>query len=214
MHDDLLGASLMASRIDELLGEIRRPEEELEDALKTHEVRFRYQIEGTRVKFQESVQAAHRRLRVGVFHWIKQSEPRNLVTAPVIYAMIVPFAIIDLTVSFYQLVCFPLYRIPKVERKRFIAIDRHQLSYLNSIEKLNCIYCGYINGVIAYIREIVARTEQYWCPIKHARKILDPHRRYVRFADFGDSDERELHLKNMRAEIREESTTRLTPERK
>ncbi len=115
--------------------------------------------------------------------------------------MAVPFLFLDLAVSFYQFVCFPLYRIPKVKRKRFIAIDWHQLSYLNSIEKFNCIYCGYVNGLIAYVREIVVRTEQHWCPIKHARKILDPHRRYTRFADFSDSEEFASHVEKMQAEL-------------
>lgn len=49
------------------------------------------------------------------------------------------------------------------------------LSYLNAIEKLNCVYCGYGNGVIAYGREIIARTEQFWCPIKHASKAAGEH---------------------------------------
>ena len=193
------------SRISELLGEIRRLEEELEEAVKTQEVRFRYQLEGTRVKFQQSVSNAHQQLKVGLLHWLRQSQPRNVASAPIIYAMIVPFFILDLFVSFYQLVCFPLYGIPKVRRRRFIAVDRHNLSYLNSIEKLNCVYCGYVNGLVAYVREIVARTEQYWCPIKHARKILDPHRRYARFADFGDSEEYESHAEKLRAEVRKPS---------
>jgi len=186
-----------------LLAEIRRLEEELEEAVKTHEVRFRYQLEGTKVKFQESVRAAHEQLKVGIFRWLRQSQPRNIASAPIIYAMIIPFVVLDLAVSLYQAACFPLYGIPKVRRSRFIAIDRHRLSYLNSIEKFNCVYCGYVNGLVAYVREIVARTEQYWCPIKHARKILDPHRRYARFADFGDSEEFELHAKKMRAALEE-----------
>ena len=28
-------------------------------------------------------------------------------------------------------------------------------------KKLNCVYCGYANGVIGHAREIAARTEQY-----------------------------------------------------
>lgn len=193
----------MESRISELLAEIRRLEEELEEAVKTHEVRFRYQLEGTKVKFQDSVRAAHEQLKVGIFQWLSQSKPRNIASAPIIYSMIIPFVVLDLLVSLYQVSCFPLYGIPKVRRRRFIAIDRHRLSYLNSIEKLNCVYCGYVNGLVAYVREIVARTEQYWCPIKHARKILDPHRRYARFADFGDSEDFELHAEKMRAALEE-----------
>ena len=188
----------MNSRISELLEEIREREEELEDAIKTHEVTFLYRLEGTKVKFERTVAQAHRRLKVGIFRWLRASNPRNVISAPVIYAMIIPFVLLDLTISVYQLICFPLYRIAKVNRQKYIAVDRHRLSYLNSIEKLNCVYCGYVNGLIAFSREIVARTEQYWCPIKHARKVLDSHRRYARFADFGDSEAYYLHLKRMR----------------
>ena len=41
-----------------------------------------------------------------------------------------------------------------------MVIDRYALSYLNVIEKLNCVYCEYVNGLIAYVQEIAARTEQ------------------------------------------------------
>jgi len=50
-----------------------------------------------------------------------------------------------------------------------------------------CVYCGYANGLIAYVREIAARTEQYWCPIKHARPIPAPHARYRVFFEYGDA---------------------------
>jgi hypothetical protein len=34
---------------------------------------------------------------------------------------------------------------------------------------------AYANGVFAYVREVGSRTEQYWCPIKHARRVLGVH---------------------------------------
>lgn len=94
-----------------------------------------------------------------------------------------------------------MYRVNKVERASYILIDRHHLSYLNSIEKINCVYCGYVAGVIGYAREISARTEQYWCPIKHAHKVLDPNRRYVRYADFGDGEKYHETHAQLRAEL-------------
>jgi hypothetical protein len=91
-----------------------------------------------------------------------------------------------------------------VRRNLFMAVDRHQLSYLNAIEKLHCFFCGYASGLIAYSREIIACTEQYWCPIKHARKIIDPHRRYARFADFGEAEGYQEHFLTMRNRVREQ----------
>ena len=67
-------------------------------------------------------------------------------------------------------------------------IDRQHLAYLNSIEKLNCVYCGYANGVFAYTREIAGRPEQYWCPIRHAKRVRAPHARYRHFVDYGDAE--------------------------
>ena len=188
----------MKSRISELLEEIKAREEELEDALKIRETELLYRLEGTKIKFEDAVEQTHRKLKVGIIHWLKKSNPVNILSAPVIYAMIFPFILLDLTISIYQLICFSLYKIQKVDRKKYIVIDRQHLSYLNFIEKFNCMYCGYINGLIAYSREIVARTEQYWCPIKHANKVLGSHRRYVHFADFGDPKDHHQHVVKMR----------------
>jgi hypothetical protein len=57
-----------------------------------------------------------------------------------------------------------VYRIPRVRRAEYLVVDRHHLQYLNGIERMNCLYCGYGNGVLAYAVEVAARTEQYWCP--------------------------------------------------
>jgi hypothetical protein len=60
-----------------------------------------------------------------------------LLTAPVIYALLVPFVLLDLWVTLYQWVCFPIYGMPRVPRRRYFMIDRHELEYLNAIEKVN-----------------------------------------------------------------------------
>ncbi len=77
-------------------------------------------------------------------------------------------------------------------------MDRGRLRYLNSIEKLNCVYCEYVNGVIAYIQEIAGRTEQYWCPIKHAMRMKTMHSRYRYFFDYGDAEEYRHRLDEVR----------------
>ncbi len=109
-----------------------------------------------------------------------------ILTAPFIYSMIIPAIILDFFIYFYQGICFPVYGIKKVERSQYIAFDRHKLSYLNSIQKLNCTYCSYFNGLIAYVREVASRTEQYWCPIKHSIRKKGLHKRYKNFFEYGD----------------------------
>lgn len=192
------------ARIREVLEEISRLEQELGQIVESQQARIRYRIEGTKIRFEQAVRESHARLRTSLPRWLRESSPRNVLSAPFVYAMIVPFVMLDLGLSVYQAICFRLYGVPRVVRSRFIVIDRHSLSYLNSIERLNCIYCGYANGLLAYAREIAARTEQYWCPIKHARKVLDPHRRYARFADFGEAADYYDHLQKMRTDLAEE----------
>jgi hypothetical protein len=73
-----------------------------------------------------------------------------------------------------------------VRRSDHLVFDRGHLAYLNWFERFNCSFCSYANGVVGYVREVAARTEQYWCPIKHARRILGAPERYQSFADYGD----------------------------
>jgi hypothetical protein len=188
----------MHDRIRQILIEITRLEDELATALQEQQVRLRYRYEGSKIRFDEGLRKIHHELKTGIFTWLRRSEVRNVVSAPFIYMMIVPFTFLDLFVSAYQAICFPLYRITKVRRSDYIVVDRHQLPYLNVLEKLNCIYCGYATGLIGYTGEIASRTELYWCPIKHARRVLDPHRRYAAFADFGDAEGYRMRLDELR----------------
>lgn len=195
---------IMNEQIRQILSQITELEEDLHKLIHEQQAEFNYRIEGTKVFFEKNIRKAQRQLKTGFFSFIRQSQPRNVITAPVIYSVIIPLIILDIWITLHQAICFPLYRVPKVCRSRYIIIDRYSLSYLNSIEKLNCIYCGYAGGVFAYTREIAARTEQYWCPIKHARKILDPHRRYAHFADFGQGEEYQKTRKSLRMKLQDE----------
>lgn len=118
-----------------------------------------------------------------------------------IYSMIVPLAILDLFVTLYQALCFPIYKIAKVKRANYFVYDRQHLDYLNFIEKFHCTYCAYANGLIAYATEIVARTEQYFCPIKHARKMLGTHTRYANFLAYGEAENYQQALEKFRVEL-------------
>ena len=123
---------------------------------------------------------------------------------PSIYSLIIPLILLDLFAALYQAVCFPVYGLRRVRRRDYLAFDRGQLAYLNAIEKINCEYCAYANGLIAYIREIASRTEEYWCPIKHARRVLGVHARYGSFVDYGDGDAYRHELERLRTEARSE----------
>jgi hypothetical protein len=188
----------MNERIRNLLDQMAALEEELRVELREQEAGLLYRINGKRVEFEQSIREAHHRLRTGFFHWLVAYRPQNLLTGPIIYGMIVPLAILDFFVTIYQASCFPIYGVAKVRRGDYIVFDRQQLEYLNFVEKFHCTYCAYGAGLIAYVGEIVARTEQYFCPIKHARKALGTHRRYAAFLDYGEAADFEARLEKYR----------------
>lgn len=192
----------MNPRIKELLEKLEKLEDELREELRQQSEQFQYQLEGTRVRFDKAVTDAHVKLKTGLITWFRAASWRNLISAPFIYSMVVPLAVLDLAVTIYQTVCFRLYQIPIVRRSKYIVLDRQYLSYLNGIEKFNCVYCGYASGVISYVREVTSRTEQYWCPIKHARMIPGAHKRYNNFLEYGDGEDLEARLDRYREELR------------
>jgi hypothetical protein len=198
----------MNSRIDSLLAKMRALETELEAAFHEREDELVYQIKGRRVRFEHRVKAAHRQMKIRWADYLKHTPPRHLFSAPFIYAMFLPLVILDASLFIYQQVCFRAYRIPRVRRADYVVIDRHMLAYLNLFEKFNCIYCGYGNGVLAYAREISARTEQYWCPVKHARRVKNPHERYASFMGYGEAEGFHTRLEEHRIRVQASESER------
>ena len=191
----------MNPRITELLAQMAALEAELRSAVHDQESRMFFQIKGRRVEFERTVRDAHRKLKKNFFRWLVTDRPQNLITGPIIYGMALPLLMLDLCVSFYQWVCFPVYGIAKVRRSDYIVFDRRHLGYLNAIEKFHCTYCEYGNGLVSYLAEILARTEEYFCPIKHAHKVLGTHKRYNRFLNYGDAENYEARLEEFRVAL-------------
>lgn len=195
----------MPHQIDELILKIRELEEEIEAEFKKKREDFKFTIEKKRVRFAEEVAQAQRRFRTGVLRYLREVPLLSVLVAPVIYAGVVPFLIMDFFIFIYQSVCFPVYGIPKVKRSDYLVFDRADLPYLNVFEKVGCYYCSYANGFIGYVREIAARTEQYFCPIKHARRILAAHERYPRFFEYGDAESYVLGLTRLRKQFEDDA---------
>ena len=188
----------MNAKIDELMARIRELQTELEADLEQKRADFRYRLENRRVHFEAEVLALHRKFKRGALRYLLEARLSFLLTAPIIYGALLPMLLLDITVSFYQTVCFRVYGIPLVKRGEHFVYDRALLRYLNWIERMNCLYCSYVNGLMSYAREIVARTEQYWCPIKHAHRVLDNHSRYAQFFDYGDAERYSQELEALR----------------
>jgi hypothetical protein len=194
----------MNEKIRHILGQITALEDDLRESLHEQEDALSYQIKGKRVEFERSVKDAHRQLKMGVFRWFLAVRPQNYITAPVIYGMIVPLALLDICVTIYQATCFPIYGIAKARRSDYMVFDHRHLAYLNFFDKAHCLYCSYGNGLIAYALEIIARTEQYFCPIKHAHKILGTNARYAKFLDYGEADDFQAKREILRAALAKE----------
>jgi len=193
----------MDTRIDEIISQIKTLENELVDELKEKEKEFFYTIENKKAKFEEKVIKEGKSRIVSSLKFISSfSIPAKLVL-PFIWSMIVPAVILDISATIYQAICFPAYKIPKVKRSDYVIMDRYNLFYLDKFEKISCWYCEYFNGVIAYVREMAARTEQFWCPIKHSQALKDKHSRYDTFFDFGDYMKYREELESRRSDFKD-----------
>jgi hypothetical protein len=188
----------MNARINELVERIRLTQLELEQELAAAKQNLNYQFINHRIHFEKSVRRHQRRFKVGLVRYVLGANWRHLVLAPFIYGVLPALLLLDLLASLYHMVCFPMLGMPKVNRSDYFSYDRHHLAYLNILEIMNCAYCSYANGLISYLKEIVARTEQYWCPIKHARQVRDAHTHYQSFLEYGDAEAYRRDLEKLR----------------
>lgn len=192
----------MTLQLDLLTEKLRSIEAEIEAEVTKRREELRFHLENRRIVFEREVLRIHREIKTRASRYLIDANPLMILSAPVIYSLVIPIALVDLWVMAYQAVCFPIYKIPKVRRRDYVVFDHHHLAYLNIIEKINCAYCSYTNGAIAFVREVAARTEVYWCPIKHARRVLGPHPHYQGFADFGDADAFRDRLVGMKSGVK------------
>ena len=188
----------MNQKISDIVARMKALEQELETELAQAQEHVRYRLLGRKVLFDRAALLEQRRHKVNLFLYALLPRPRHVLVAPFIFALLPPLLLLDLFASLYHAVCFPLLGIPKVKRSDYLIFDRHHLVYLNLLEMVNCAYCSYGNGLLSYLKEIVARTEQYWCPIKHASRILAAHAHYGHFTEYGDAEAFRRDLPNIR----------------
>jgi len=151
--------------------------------------KYGFSIQEKRVVFLKRIRERNKSFRIPAWKYVLPKSIRHLISLPFIYGMIVPALLLDISITIYQWIAFPLYGIPKVKRGDYILYERRFLDYLNIIQKAHCLYCSYVGGLFAYSVEIAARTERYWCPIKSAQKLKMHHDWYKDFADYGNPEE-------------------------
>jgi len=177
---------------------IKSLEKELASVLAQKQKEFEYHFAKGKALFDAAALKKHRSQKLGLASYLLQGRFLAYLTAPIIYSGIVPFFLLDVFLTVYQGICFPVYGVPKARREDYFVYDRARLKYLNLLERLNCLYCSYGNGLFAYATEISARTEQHWCPIKHAQRLRSPHSRYGHFFDYGDSQKYSQQVETVR----------------
>ena len=179
----------ISKKIAELLDKKTQLETELRAELALRNAELHVSFEKGRAFFKDSILKKHKEKRINAWKYMSGATLGSIITAPVIYFGLIVFIFLDIFVTIYQHICFRTYGIPRVKRSQFFSYNRSALPYLNIIQKINCAYCSYGNGTIAYAREVAALTEEYWCPIKHADLTISGyHDKYAKFADYGDAE--------------------------
>jgi hypothetical protein len=187
-------------RIETLRVRLHALEAELQDEMAQARQEIGCYLDEHGLHMPAGLRSEQQRLKTGLWRYLRSASWPVMLTAPLIYAGLPVFLLMDLFVCVYQRLCFPVYGIARARRADFVVFDRAQLPYLNAIEKLNCAYCSYANGVAAFAREVASRTEQHWCPIKHARRMQAAHERYAGFFEFGDAAGYRERLQALRQE--------------
>ncbi len=168
---------------------IRTLEKELQAAREEQERGSQDRWDEAKAKSEEEVLSQHQKFKLSLASYVRDFRVLVVLTAPIIYLGGLAFCLLDFVVLLYQVICFPIYGVPRVRRADYVVFDRGRLKYLNLLERFNCDYCSYVNGMCAYVTEVAARTEQYWCPIKHARRLPGPHSRYSHYVEYGDAEQ-------------------------
>lgn len=111
----------MPNRIGALLERLAHLEQEIEVELNTARDRWAYRLEAGRVRFERDASRAHARFRQSIPAFLRKGSLGNLLTAPIIYAVILPIALLDLVITMYQHICFRVYGIALVRRSKYVA---------------------------------------------------------------------------------------------
>jgi len=188
----------MNDKIREIVEEIEAMKVKLGEEIADHESHISYEIQNGYVKFEKDVLDKQKENIKNLLAFFREVPPVQFLTAPIMYGMVIPAVVLDVIIFIYQQVVFRIFKFKFLKRSDYIVFDHHYLGYLNSVEKLNCVYCSYINGLMQYASAIAARTEFYFCPIKHAKKIAYQNDYYHEYLMYGDEVDYQKKLKELR----------------
>ena len=188
----------MNDKIKEMIEEIEAMKVKLGEEIAQQENDISYEIQNGYVRFEKEVLDKQKENMKNLLAWFREIPLLHLLTSPLIYGMIIPAILLDVILFFYQQIIFRIYKFESLKRSDYIIFDRQYLGYLNSIEKFNCMYCSYFNGLMHYASAIASRTELYFCPIKHAKKVAYKHEYYDELFEYGMGNDYQEKLKSLR----------------
>ena len=194
----------MSDKIKEMIEEIEAMKEKLGKEIAQHEKDISYEIQNGYIQFEKEIFDRQKQNMMHLWDWFREIPLPQLLSAPVVYMMIIPAILLDMMLFIYHNVVSRVFKIEFGKRSDYVIFDRQYLGYLNVVEKLNCLYCAYFNGVMQYASSIAARTELHFCPIKHAKKIAYKHEFYNTFLQYGDGDVYQKKLKKLRKKSQKE----------
>ena len=188
----------MSDKIKEIIEEIEAMKVKLGEEIAQQEKDISYEIQNGYVRFEKEVLDKQKENMKNLLAWFRDIPLLHLLASPLVYVMLIPAILFDIILFIYQQVVFRIFKFKFIKRSDYIRFDRQYLGYLNLIEKLNCMYCSYFNGLMQYAAAIAGRTELYFCPIRHAKKVAYEHDYYDEFFRYGDEDEYQKKLEALR----------------
>ena len=188
----------MSDKIKEIIEEIEAMKVKLGEEIAQQEKDISYEIQNGYVRFEKEVFDKQKENMKNLLAWFRDIPLLHLLASPLVYGVVIPAILFDIILFIYQQVIFRIFKFKFIKRSDYITFDRQYLGYLNPIEKLNCMYCSYFNGLMQYASAIAGRTELYFCPIKHAKKVAYQHDYYDEFLMYGDEDKYQEKLEALR----------------
>ena len=107
----------MNDRLQELLNKIKQLETELLEEIQKKEKEYFYEIRDKKIHFKKEIKKKNKLLVKKIRRYLGDAPLMNIITAPVIWSCLLPALFLDLVVSLYQMICFPVYSIPKVKQR-------------------------------------------------------------------------------------------------
>jgi len=188
----------MSDKIKQMIDEIEAMKIKLLAEIAEQEEQVSYEIKNGYVRFEKEVLEKQKKNMKNLWLWFRDIPLLHLLSSPIVYFMVFPAMFLDIALFVYSKVVSKVFKFTFPSRDEYIVFDRQYLAYLNIIEKINCMYCSYFNGLMAYAFSIASRTELYFCPIKHAKKVVYEHKYYGEFLNYGEGDDYQKKLGELR----------------